>query len=381
VALGCQWYEELVQAQAASLKGPVRLAPGGAKAQTLPAQNDDKPGVDALVKIVDVTEQYVFAVGTAANDAQALVALKLDGSGDFQEFKYLDGGLINVLQWRSPYAIWSGELEGTPYLYYTVPEGKGLSLRRVSRSQPELGPETLATDLVFESEPFKVMPRGNFPPYSDEFFLGSADRIVRIRKDKPTQTLQVGWAEELITGFTVEGSSLFFGKSLAGTTEGSMNRLDFTEDSLDEGFGALENLSSVPIGQPGEVISFPDGGEAPAVAVVSRDGVWKFHPYLDKLEGAELVFKAEASPPYLRLSHLDYGIHPTLFGYGYFVDVHCEGGVYAPAFLSDVSWQIAPRTAESGFPFVQPTPWAGAGTSPVSAVQRHGNKYGIYVVR
>jgi hypothetical protein len=274
--------------------------------------------------------------------------------------------------------MWSSSPENLPYLYYTVPEGNGLSLRRVSRLQPENGVETLATGLTFDSEPFKVMPRGNFPPFGDEFILASADRITRIRKGpgNPPQEILVGWAETLITSFTIEGSSLFYATTNAGTVEGQMHRAE-----IDESFGFMESVIPVEISQPGEVISFPDGGEAPAIAVVTRDGLRKFYPYLEGLDGSELVFKGEISPPYLRLAHLEYGIHPTAFGYGYFVDIQCGGDVYAPAFLADQGWKIELRASEPGFPFVQNTPWAGPGTFPASALRRHGNKHGIYVIR
>jgi hypothetical protein len=371
---GCLWFEKLLEKNG-SPTGIVRLGPGGAKKQVLPAQTDDKPGVDSLVKIVDVTDTHVFAVGTAGNDAQALVALKIDEkTGDFQEFRYLDGGLINVLEFRFPYTMWSAG-NSTPYLYYTVPEGNGLSLRRVSRSQPEAGPETLATNLVFDSEPFKVMQRGKFPPYSDELLLASADRIAWIRKNKPVQEIQVGWAEVFVTGFTIEGNDLYYATRYAGSTQGQVHRAE-----IDESSGFLESVAPVSVNNAGALISFPDGGEAPAVALITEEGLWKFHPYEDGLDAGGFV-----KLPAMNRFQIEYGIHPTRFEYGYFLDAMCEGGFVVPTFLPDpffVSNQpasLVARATEPGFPFVSPTPWShqyDAGTNGL-----HGNKHGIYVVR
>lgn len=387
VVEGCDWYDKMLKT-GEGLKGPVRFFEGGAKAQVW-GQDDNQPGVGKVKRIVDATSEHVFAVGEVGAGQEALVAFSLNpGTGDFENATYLDGGplgestgFILPLQMRRDYDMLSGTVDVEPYFYYAVPSSKGYALRRIKRMEknygyPYEGVETIAADIEFNTVPKLVVPMGSpfFEDSNESWLVMSEDRVVWLRKGQIVDTLDLGWAEVLLQSITVEGGDLYVTGRNAGSTEGSVVRVPMKESSFD-----TSGIAYLPTSSPGAIISFPDSGEAPALAFVDREGISKLLPYF---EAPELLRKYQApSLDLVRPSWLEYGISPVTFDYSYLFDVSCGDGRHAPAVLKDQQGATpVMRVQEKGFPFVLPTPLATRDDVP-GGPRLSGNKFGIYLVR
>lgn len=357
---GCGWDEPLM---ATEIQGIALFTPQASQAVGLPAQNAQFPTVTKVQQVVAVTEKHLFAMGLAGSD-ETLFALTLDPiTGQATGFQFLDSGLSSAPPLvRKSYSTDYG-YETSADIYYLRQEGAGQSLRRVSREAPEQGPVTLGTDLSFGSQPQWVVP------WQDGALVGSGERIAWVRPGQPVATIDVVGGKENITGLTVAAGSLYYAQifytgTTSDTAEGRLNRVP-----LGEGVFDVANAEHITIPIPGAVISYPQGGEAPEVAVVTRGGLLRVDMVNEPFSAA--IFFAAPSEDFFRLDHLGYG-----GAYGYYVDVKCGDG-YGPAFLPDsFGSSLKRRGDEPSFPFVSPTPWPTQPYLPLF----HQNSHGLYRV-